>query len=170
MAWNDCSQEHFLASSNKLISLNPVMEPMKGLSRLPYVCENKYSTIIAQFRLGCEGLGAKQPIWGHRRMPFCPVCPDQHENTGAHLLFHCSSLSALRAETGISSFRNSCLLQEIPLEQAYSLFVNGFDLSHKKISLWDHLERGKCIDRMRSLWLSKWWLFCKCFSPLFKNI
>ena len=156
MTWKNFSNDYFLASLNKLTSHNPVMEPMKGLARLPYVCESKWSAIIAQFRLGCEGLGAKQPLRGHRRRPFCPLCPDQHENTGTHLLFDCSSLAALRAKTGISSFRNSCIMQGLTMEETYSLFINGLDLSLKKISIKDHHERGKCIDRMRSLWLSKW--------------
>ena len=156
MVWKNCSQEHFLASSNKLLSHNHVMKPMKGLARMPYVCESKWATIIAQFRLGCEGLGAKQPLRGLSRRPFCPVCPDQHRNTGVHLLFECSSLAALRAETGISSFRNSCIIKGLTIEQAYSLFINGLDLSHKNICRNDHHERGKCIDKMRSLWLTKW--------------
>ena len=156
--WKKISFQHFLADVNKqILQLQlPWIQPLESFSRTAYVCENKWSRTISEFRLGCEGLGNKQPRTGYNRKQFCPVCPQRHPNNGMHLIFSCSSLSKLRAETGISSFITVCSIRNIPLDQAYSMFVNGLDSEKKLISRTAFLERAKCMHDMRQLWLTKW--------------
>ena len=154
--WKQISNKYFLSSLNKLFVQLPWLQTQDSLHRLLYVCENKWSTVIAEFRMGCEGLGNKQPRSGYNRKPFCPVCPQQQQNTGIHLLFSCSSLSKLRSETGISSFLTSCSIRGVSLSEAYRIFINGLDSENKTVSKSTFLERGKCMDDMRQLWLTKW--------------
>ena len=156
--WKKISFHHFIANVNKqILQLQlPWLQPLESFSRTAYVCESKWSRTISEFRLGCEGLGNKQPRTGYNRKQFCPVCPQRHPNNGMHLIFSCSSLSKLRAETGISSFITVCSIRNIPLDQAYSMFVNGLDSEKKLISRTAFLERAKCMHDMRQLWLTKW--------------
>ena len=152
--WKNLSYQFFLASTNSLLST--LLVPMKRFERLPYVCESKWSTVISEFKLGCERLGNKVPRDGRRRKLLCPVCPDPHPNTGLHLLFSCGSLSALRSETGITTFLTSCALRGLDLEKSYFIFVNGLDLNMKQIDRQSYHERAKCMDILRNLWLTKW--------------
>ena len=152
--WKRLSYEFFLATTNSLLS--SLILPLKSFSRLPYVCESKWSSVISEFKLGCERLGDKVPREGHRKMLFCPVCPGSHPNTGQHLLFSCSSLSALRSETGVTSFLSSCTLRGYDLDESYFIFVNGLDLNMTQINRLDYHERAKCMDALRNLWLLKW--------------
>ena len=156
--WKRLTYQYFLSQTNNIIqgSHSVWLKPLEGLARMPHVCESKWSTTISEFRLSCEGLGNKQPRDGHTRKPFCPVCPDVQPNDGHHLLFHCSSLSALRAETGIASFITSCTLKNISSQEAYSLFITGYNSLRKQVSVADFFERAKCMNTMRELWLSKW--------------
>jgi hypothetical protein len=130
--------------------------PLKSFSRASYVCESQWSTVITEFKLDVAGLGDKQPRTGHVRMPFCPICPVNVPNTGLHLLFTCASLTHLRRETGISSFVNLSMLKGKTLEETYKLFVNGCDWNENSVSKSDYLERGKCMNDMRDMWLSLW--------------
>ena len=156
VVWKRLCYNYFLSVTNTTISHVPWLEPLERFSRLPYVCESKWSTVISQFRVGNEGLGNKQPRTGYQRKPLCPVCPNRQPNDGHHLLFECSSLSTLRAETGITSFINLCVLKGIASREAYALFITGQDSQRNQVGLSDFFERGKSIYEMRELWLSKW--------------
>ena len=155
--WKPLSQKHFIESINSNLLTLPHIQPLVSLQRLPYVCESKWSTVISELRLGCEGLGNKKPRSGYNRKPFCPVCQLNLPNSGQHLLFSCSSLSALRSNTGISSFMTACLLRGFTVDECYSMFVSGLDSKKKTIDRSSHLERARCMHDMRELWLSKWW-------------
>ena len=146
---------YFLAQTNSAISSYGVL-PIEGLTRASYVCEGENSSVIAEFKLDCARLGDKQPRQGYTRKPFCPVCPVNAPNTGIHLLFSCSSLSALRVECGIQSFITQCLLKDMSLNDCYRNFINGLDSNNKPITKQAYLERGKCMMDMRGLWFSKW--------------
>ena len=132
------------------------LQPLDSFQRLPYVCESKWSSIISEFRLGVEGLGNKNPRTGYNRKQFCPVCPQLQPNSGIHLLFSCSSLSRLRVDTGISSFLTACTVLGVSLDEAYQLFISGFDSKRKQISQESFRDRAKCMHDMRKLWLTKW--------------
>ena len=149
-------REHFIAQINCSISAYDWILPIKALSKAAYVCENEYSSVIAEFKLDCANLGNKQPRSGHVPQPFCPVCPVNVPNSGIHLLFSCGSVSALRQETGIQSFITQCLHRGFSLKDCYRYFVNGLNCNGKPVSKQDYLERGKCMRDMRDLWLSKW--------------
>ena len=154
--WKSSVYDHFILDTNTAISSHPWIMPIENFSRAGYVCESQWSSVIAEFKLGVEGLGDKQPRTGHFRKPFCPVCPVNMKNSGIHLLFSCGSLTKLRAETGISSFINSCLLKGITLDDIYRLYLNGCDSNENPVPMSDYLERGRCMNDMRNLWLSKW--------------
>ena len=157
VVWKRLSYKYFLSLTNATTSPNWWLRPLDGFERLAYVSESKWSTIISEFRLGCEGLGNKQPLEHHTRKPWCPVCPQLHQpNDGHHLLFICSSLAALRRTTGIASFMTSCTLKSLGSLEAYSLFISGLNCHRKPIGISDYYERARCMRDMRELWLSKW--------------
>ena len=154
--WKNISSEHFLAKCNSVVSTHQWVRPLKTLARAGYVCENDLSSVITEFKFDNAGLGNKAPRVGYPRKPFCPLCPVKYPNSEFHLLFTCGSVSQLRQDTGIMSFINICLLKEISLETAYTLYVNGEDFNENPVTFTSYLERGKCMDDMRQLWLSKW--------------
>ena len=154
--WKGLSYQYFLDSTNLHLSSISWLKPLESFSRKSYVCESKWSSVISSFRLASEGLGNKQPRMGYTRKPFCPICPDLSKNCGQHLLFSCSSLSALRVETGISAFMNSCSVLGYSFDEAYSLFINGLNSVKKPVSKIDFFDRAKCMHDMKELWLSKW--------------
>ena len=150
------TNEYFLAKTNSVVSSYSWLMPLKSFERCSYVCENEFSTVIAEFKLDCANLGNKQPRQGHVRKPFCPVCPNNVPNTGMHLLFSCGSVAALRLETGLQSYISQCLMNGLSLNECYRNFVNGLTTCGKPITKQEYLERGKTMNDMRHLWLSKW--------------
>ena len=154
--WKQLVSAFFLGSANTAVAGLEWIRPLKTFARQPYVSENDLSTVISEFRLGCEGLGNKQPRQGRPRKPLCPVCPTQVVNSGMHLLFVCSSLSRLRAVTGIATFMTACMLAGISQEETYALYVNGLTSDKNSVSFSSYLERGKCIRDTREQWLLKW--------------
>ena len=152
---NMCN-EYFLSKINSSISAHPWILPITALARSSYVCENKFSSVITEFKLDCAKLGNKQPRLGHVRKPFCPLCPMNVPNTPMHMLFSCGSLSALRHDTGIQSYILQCRLQGLTMTECYKLFVNGLTSQGNPLDMKDYLERGKIMSDMRELWLSKW--------------
>ena len=117
------------------------------MSRQPYVSECEESSVISEFKFGCENPGDKQPRDGQHRRPLCPVCPMRAPNTGLHMLFCCSSLSGLRKETGITGFINLCAWKNYSLEETYDLFVNGESHDKSPVPVDAYLERGKVHAR-----------------------
>ena len=154
--WKPLSAEFFLARCNKSLEKHQWVRPVKKLSRASYVSENDMSAVITEFKFDNANLGNKSPRLGYMRKLYCPLCPVQHLNNGLHLLFVCGSLSLLRVASGIQSFITACSVQNRSLESAYALFVNGEDVVGKSVSVQDYIERGKCMNDMRALWLSKW--------------
>ena len=150
------SSECFLSKINSEITSHKWLLPVKKLSRANYVCEDSFATVIAEFKLDHAGLGDKKPRIGYSRKPLCPVCPNQTKNSGLHLLFECSSVSALRCSTGIRAFMTQCLHKGMTLSECYLNFVNGLDTNGNPLPVRDYLERGKCMWDLRELWLSKW--------------
>ena len=138
-----------------------LLEHLSGYWESPYYVRHisslrtSNSPVITGFRIGCEGLGNKQPRSGRERKPLCPVCPQVADNTGFHL-FACTSISRKRAETGITSFITSCSFKGFSMQETYALFINGFDYSKKRLSYADYIERGKCMNDMKQEWLQKW--------------
>ena len=148
--------EYFLEQINLSISSFRWIQPLESLNRAGYVCENENSPVIAEFKLDRARLGDKEPRQGYTRKPFCPACPFNVPNNGIHLLFTCSSISALRAECGIQSFITQCTLKGLSLEECYRNFVNGLDSNNNSITKQAYIERGKCMKNMRELWYTKW--------------
>ena len=134
----------------------PALGLVRSLKCSSYVCENTYSSVIAAFKLGNADLGNRAPRMGHLRRSLCPLCPVPSPNTEFHLVMCCSALSPMRSATQISTFITACHMKNISLASTYSLFINGKDSNHQNIGLQEYLERGKCMDDLRKLWLSLW--------------
>ena len=155
--WKPLSSSYFLGKCNQVLTNYPwVRQVDEKLSRARYVTENDMSAVITEFKFDHAGLGARIPRLGYKRKPYCPLCPVQRHSSCFHVLFECTSLSALRVSSGIQSFINSCRIKGISLNDSYDLFVNGEDSTGTNIPLLDYYERATCMDNMRKLWLSKW--------------
>ena len=148
----------FLDSTNdKIISLSlPSIRPIVSLTRLQYVCESDYSSVISEFKFSNAGLGNREPRLGYHRMTVCPLCPQQFPNTEFHLVMQCSSVANLRSTTKIISFINNCKLKGLSSKVTYDLFINGFDSDKTQITVGCYIERGRCLHDLREFWLSKW--------------
>ena len=120
------------------------------------MCESAYAGVLAQFKLANAGLGNREPRQGHARKSYCPLCPVPTPTSEFHLAFICPSVSGLRGSTGISSFISSCCLRGVTIVKTYGLFISGKDSQGKDVDLPTYLDRGKCLDDLRSSWLSKW--------------
>ena len=136
------------------LSTRTSVHPDKRVTRT-YVHPDKNARAIRYPAIKSPGL-CRRTRNGYDRKPYCPVCPQLHTNNGIHLLFLCSSLSKLRVETGISSFITACSVLGIALDEAYAMFITGYDTKKKTISRATFFERAKCMYDMRQLWLSKW--------------
>ena len=154
--WKPLSSKYFLDKSNNSLSMYSSINPLEELSRAKYVSENEMSSIITKFKFDTADLGEKAPRAGYPRKQYCPLCPVQHKSSCFHVVFVCSSLSALRSATGIKTFITTAAVMNINLEKAYALFVNGLDCYNNSVSLEDYYERARCMRDMRLEWLSKW--------------
>ena len=144
-----------LNSTVKSLEL-PALGLVKSLKCSSYVCESSYSSVIAAFKLGNAELGNRAPRDGHLRRSLCPLCPVPSPNSEFHLVMCCSALSAMRSATQISTFITSCHMKNIDLQTTYSLFMNGKNSDGKDVDVNEYLERGKCMEDLRRLWLSLW--------------
>ena len=154
--WKQLSLNYFIKSCNDVLSKYSRITPLEQFTRARYVSENELSSVITKFKFENADLGDKAPRIGYLRKPYCPLCPVPHKTSCMHILFECSSLSAMRSDTSITSFITSAMVKNVDLESAYTLFVNGLDLCMNPVSLETYYERAKCMSDMRLEWLSKW--------------
>ena len=154
--WKLKTSQYFLDKCNAALANYCYVAKMTNFSRLKYVCENDLSSIITKFKYDNADLGNKTPRPGYSRKLFCPLCPTPHKTSCFHILFVCSSVSVPRATTGIQSFITVLTLKGVSLEDAFMIFVNGLDSDRKAVSMSSYLERARCMNDMRSEWLSRW--------------
>ena len=147
----------FLGHTNKEVEKLSLRHfgPVLSLHKANYVFEHKYLSVLAQFRLGVAGLGNRVPRVGHVRKLCCPLCPTHFINSELHLVCECPAVSSLRAASGVTSFLNHCISMSVSMDGAYDRFVCGLDWSGGSVPLGSYLDRGKAMDDLRKLWLSK---------------
>ena len=148
--------EYFLTETNRVLKGMEWMPTIDSFSKQSYVSENHLSSVITQFKLANEGFGNKHPIKGFSRLQYCPLCPSNTLISGLHVIFICGSLTPLRTSTGIALFMTQCALKGLSDQEAYKLFVNGYDSSRNLISTEAYLERAKCLNDLHAFWLSTW--------------
>ena len=155
-----CIDSHFVSVSNDALgSMSlPWLKPMKYLKRQVYVQEGAASSSLAQFRYDVANMGRKYPRLGRTfTRKYCPLCSSNKENTVPHLVMFCSSVEAFRKKcTGISSFRNSCIIKGFSEEYTFSLYINGRDWNELCVDADDYLDRGAEMKRLLEHWLSMW--------------
>ena len=70
----------------------------------------------------------------------------------------CSSVEDYRKKcTGISAFRNMCILKGFSEEHTFSLYINGMDWNELYVDREQYLERGTELKSLLDYWLSNWW-------------
>ena len=123
-----------------LLSLPSVGE-LTRFDRQPYVYEHQGLSILAQFRLGCAGLGNKQPRFGALRLKRCPLCCQLLDEV--HVAFTCLDLEKFRKfHTTITKFRILCTLKSMTIQATFNYFVNGLDSNGDAVSDSVYIERA----------------------------
>ena len=153
-------EKQFVKFTNK--SLGPLslpsVLPITKFCRKTYVQEGANSEMIANFRFNMVRIGRKYPRFGKvATNRYCPLCPQNVENTPEHVAFFCPEVENVRKEqTEISFFRNLCMRKGYSEYETYSMYLNGLDWNENPVELKDYLNRGAELDRVLSAWLSKW--------------
>ena len=131
----------------------PCISPVTEFSRQNYVYEHRQLSVVAEFRLGCAGLGNKAPNVAGFRSRSCILC--SKELNEQHVAFSCTEIEKIRrSQTTISTFRNQCrLLVNDRVDVAYIKFVNGLDVYGVEIPRTEHKTRGHMLHIMRNTWL-----------------
>ena len=83
-----------------------------------------------------------------------PVITDL--NNEAHLLVECPSVETVHHGSGLSTFLNLCKLKGMSDHQAFSSYVNGFDVDGNHVARYDYLVRGKVLRDITELFLNCW--------------
>ena len=87
----------------------------------------------------------------------CPLCPRTVANSVSHLALFCPNVERIRKdETGIASFRNTCMLKGFSEDKVFHLFINGFDWNENPVNAADFLDRGRELAHLLDKWLDKW--------------
>ena len=116
------------------------------------------STTISEFRYNMANIGHRYPRIGRVGVhKFCPLCPGNAKNCGAHLAMFCPSIEKFRAEhTSVSSFRNTCLSKGFSEDFTFELFINGLDWNKNPVEKAEYLGRGEELAVLLKDWLSRW--------------
>ena len=146
-----------VARANTMITSHnlPFVTPISSFKKQPYIFAHKYLSVIAAFRLSNAGLGNKYPLAGFSVHDSCPLCLSISKLDEAHVLFSCTAVKDARRETGINMFITQSALQGISASRTHYLFIAGYDLSGKTISMESYKQRAVAISAMRAAWLLK---------------
>ena len=152
--------EFFVCSANTALASYslPWIKPLKKLKRQEYVREASASTTISEFRYNMANIGYKYPRIGRVGVhQYCPLCPDNVKNSGAHMALYCPSIENLRTEhTSVSLFRNICLAKGFSKDFTFELYINGLDWNKNPVERAEYLQRGDELAVLLDAWLKKW--------------
>ena len=155
-----CINTHFIQVANDALAAMalPWLKPMKYFRRQIYVKEGAASSALSQFRYDVANMGRKYPRIGRTVITkYCPLCPINVKNSVPHLVMFCSSVEDYRKKcTGISAFRNMCILKGFSEENTFAFYINGMDWNELYVDGEQYLERGTELKSLLDYWLSKW--------------
>ena len=76
--------------------------------------------------------------------------------TSEHVLFYCDAITSARRRLGIAEFYDSYDQNGCRNVSSFAAYVSGLSVSGVKISVAEHLGRGRAIGELQHIWLSVW--------------
>ena len=135
------------------LNLSSVAKLVKFEKR-SYVYEHQGLSHVAQFRLGCAGLGNKAPRQGRQRTFTCSLCREPLSE--CHVAFLCPAMEDFRHNnTDITTFISMCQSRSIHPRIAYKWYVMGLDWKDENIPTLAYLQRGQTLQKLLSEWLRR---------------
>ena len=147
--------------NDKIYSLDlPALKKVDKRQVSPHVDESEESQVLSQWIMNCPPLGNRQPRPGFNRMSCCPVCtaPDGSDIklTAQHVLLDCEAIESARDRLGITKFVKDFIQMQNEVDEAYSAYICGLSIYGEKVSVTEHLQRGKAVKELQEVWLAVW--------------
>ena len=76
--------------------------------------------------------------------------------TAQHVLLDCEAVDSARNRLGITKFVRDFETMGNKNDTAYSAFICGLSEYGEKVSVTDHLQRGKVLKELQEVWLAIW--------------
>ena len=137
----------------------PAVKPVTKIMHQEYVTESKTSKLLVGIIYNQCGTFQCQGIDRQRRCIFCPRSKEEEnlppKSSEYHVLWECSEIKIVRAQTGIQSFINSCTIKDINPRDSYYLYIRGLDIQGNKVSATVFSARISSIITVRDLWIKK---------------
>ena len=76
--------------------------------------------------------------------------------TPQHVLLECAAVEDCRMRVGITDFARNFENNDYEDVTSYAAYVSGLSLDCKKVSVTEHLQRGRAIKELQSVWLAVW--------------
>ena len=99
--------------------------------------------------------GNRAPRPGYERRTRCSLCPASVPVSEVHLLY-CPYLADVQRSTGISTFVNLKILFGCSQEDAFSDYVNGYDIAGNEVTEDVMKRRGEALILLSSAFLNRW--------------
>ena len=68
----------------------------------------------------------------------------------------CAAVEDCRMRLGITEFVRNFESRDHEDETSYAAYVSGLSLDCEKVSVTEHLQRGRAIKELQRVWLSLW--------------
>ena len=76
--------------------------------------------------------------------------------TAQHVLIDCEAIESARDRLGITKFVKNFVQMQNEGDDAYSAYICGLSIYGEKVSVTEHLQRGKAVKELQEVWLAVW--------------
>ena len=76
--------------------------------------------------------------------------------TPQHVLLDCEAVLSTRDRLGINKFVCDFTKMGNEADEAFSAYVCGLSIYGEKLSVTEHLQRGKALKEIQEVWLKVW--------------
>ena len=72
------------------------------------------------------------------------------------MLFDCDAVESARNRLGIAKFNRDFGKAASQNETSFAAYVSGLSVTGEKVSVAEHLLRGKALKELQEVWLAVW--------------
>ena len=76
--------------------------------------------------------------------------------TAQHVMMDCEAVESARVRLGIAKFVSDFEKLGNASDTAFSAYICGRSIYGEKVSVTDHLQRGKALKELQEVWLAVW--------------
>ena len=76
--------------------------------------------------------------------------------TPQHVLLECVAIESCRDRLGIADFARNFEKRGHEDDTSYAAYVSGLSIDCVKVSVAEHLQRGKALKELQEVWLAVW--------------